>query len=61
MSHNRNHIIITSILPIFSRPDVRERLAPHQCTKIDAIASQSTFSDSDVRYLLAALGTVLDE
>lgn len=61
MSHSRNHIIITNLLPIFAEPAVRERLAPHQCTRIDAIASQSTFSDGDVRYLLAALGTALDE
>lgn len=61
MSHNRDQIIINRLLPIFSEPAVRERTAPHQCARIDAMASQSTFTDGDVRYLLAALGTVLAE
>jgi hypothetical protein len=61
VSHNRDQIIINRLLPIFSEPAVRERMAPHQCARVDSIVSQSTFTDGDVRYLLAALGTILAE
>jgi len=61
MSHNRNHIISSYMLPIFSDPENREKLGPHMCAKIDAMCSQTEFSDKDVRRLLLALGVVLDE
>lgn len=61
MSHTRKHVISNFILPMFSDPGVREDLSTKQCRKIDAMASQEEFSDKDVRYLLRAVDTVLDD
>jgi hypothetical protein len=61
MSHTRKHVISSFILPMFSDPEVREHISVRQCQRIDAMSSQEEFSDRDVRCLVRAIETALDD
>lgn len=50
MSHNRE-IIIQSIAPILSAPEVREHWSTDQCTKVDAIRACGSWTDEQFRYV----------
>lgn len=60
MSHNRDKIITQRILPLFAEPDMREHLSTRTCERIDAMASQTEFSDRDVRCLARAISDAID-
>jgi hypothetical protein len=59
VSHSRDHIIITTIGPVFSDAEVRECLTSQQCAQVDAILQKEEFTRKDKRKILRALEDAL--